>query len=328
MNMPELPPAPPALHRGGGRPVADGRYAGAIADLDTRAWDGRGPLSRRRWQRKGWLYVGTVSARQHCGFAIVDGGWFASAFVYLHDRASGQYVEEKITLPWGFAAGFAPDWRRDWQLKQGTRVWSVRRQADAWSLAVQGRRISLSLQVDDHGRGLSAVSALPGRPFHHTYKLAGLRCTGSARVAGRTLAIEGRSNLDFSLGYPPRETRWHWASLDGVTEAGRPVALNLVAHFMNGLENALWSEDQLIALPQAVFELPAERRSPWRIATVDGALDLRFFPEGQRAESLRLGLFSSVFQQPFGRFEGHWQQQERRERLSGYGVVEQHYARW
>lgn len=328
MNALELLPAPPALHRGDGRPAVDGRYAGAIADLDTAVWDSRGLLSRRRWQRKGWLYLGTVTERHLVGLALVDAGWIATAFVYVYDRHRGDYREQKLALPFGFAEGFAPDWRGNWQLGRGGRQWQVRYESGGWTVAVDAGEIRCHLRVEDHGRGLTAISAPPGRPFHHTYKLAGLRASGTLSVGGETLAVAGRSNLDFSLGYPPRETLWNWASLDGLGDDGQPVAINLVAHFMNGLENAIWAGDTLGALPQAVFEVPPDRLAPWTIRTVDGALNLQFIPDGQRAESLRLGLMRSVFQQPFGRFEGLWYSQGRRRRLQGYGVVEHHLARW
>lgn len=328
MTVNSLPAAPASLYRGAGRPAAEGRYAGAIDQLDTTFWDGQGVFSRRRWQRKGWVYLGTVTPQQICGVAVVDAGWIATAFAYLYDRDSGERVEEKIIVPWGFGDDFAPDWRGAWRLRQGPRSWSFSREGLGWTLAVRGKALSLDLRVDDHGRGLSALSTPPGRPFHHTYKLAGLAAAGEATLNGRAIKIDGRSNLDFSLGYPPRETRWNWASLDGVSAQGTPVALNLVAHFMNGLENAIWWGDSLEGLPQAVFEVPVDRLSPWRIRTADGGLDLRFIPEGQRAESLRLGFMASVFQQPFGRFEGEYRRDGQRILLSGQGVVEDHYARW
>jgi hypothetical protein len=70
---------------------------------------------------------------------------------------------------------------------------------------------------------------------------------------------------------------------------------------------------------------------PWRIRSGDGAVDLTFAPEGQRAQDTNvLGLLTSRYVQPFGSFSG-------RIALPGLaplelekvpGVTEDHFARW
>lgn len=310
--------------------MVSGRYAGAIADLSTAAWDGNvGLASARRLQRKAWLYVGVYSPRYMMGFAVVDAGWVASAFIYVYDRETRTLTEEKCVKPLGFAAHFAPDWRTAWRLRAGGREWRIEHDGTAWQLQFVGRELHMTATVVDHHRGISVVSSAPGRPFHHTYKLAGLpvkvRFKG-AKVAG---VVDARASVDFSLGYPPRETTWNWASLEGVTDDGQALSLNLVAHFLNGLENALWIGDEIIALPQALFQyLPDDPLAPWQIRTADDRVSLIFTPEGQRREHLNVGLLKSHFSQPFGRFEGHIHTHSGRRSVAGYGVVEDHQAKW
>lgn len=329
-----LPPAPLALCQPDGRAAADGRYAGPILDLDTRHWDGRGPFARRRWQRKTWVYFGLFSPRFSLGFAIVDAGYLATAFCYVYDRDSGRLVEEKLLLPFGFAGDFHGDWRQPWQLGLGDKRWSCRRDGDGWLLDCSGPQLTLSARVNDHGRGLTAVSRSPGRPFHHTYKLCALDADINLVLhntdgAAGSHRFPAGAMLDYTRGYPPRETLWNWASLDGQGEDGRRVALNLVAHFLNGNENALWLGDDLIPLAQTVFDYaPDDLLQPWRIRTLDGVVDLQFLPDGQRAENLRLGVLESVFSQPFGRFSGTVTTAEGPLRVQGTGVVEAHKARW
>lgn len=330
MHAATLPPAPPALHAGDGRPVPDGCYAGAIHDLSTAAWDGGALGGRRRWQRKGWMYFGASAPECAVGLAVIDAGYAGMAFVYVHDRERGVTIEEKAALPLAFGRDFAPDWRAEWVLRKGRQSWWIGRESSGWRVRYEGKRLQLEMTCADHGRGLTAVSSAPGRPFHHTYKLCALDARVRARMDGdRQIEADAGAGVDFSFGYPPRSTLWNWASLDGRTEDGRRFGINLVAHFMNGLENGLWLGDRLEALPQALFDY--DRRdldAPWRIRTVDGRIDVRFVPEGRRSEALRLGALASVFAQPFGHFEGTVQTPEGPQRVSGYGVVEEHYARW
>lgn len=318
-----LPPAPPALDAGDGRPAASGRYRGAIADLSTAAWDGGG---RRRLERKGWLYVSACTARYSVGYAVVDAGLVATAFVYLFDRDTRVLVEEKAAVPFGFAAGFAPDWRRPWNLARGGKRWQVLPVGtQGWQFRYTGRRLRLELDVERGGDGLTAISTAPGRPFAHTWKLCALASSLRFTVDGAAVETASSSAIDFTLGYPPRSALWNWASLDGVTDDGRRFGLNLVAHYMNGLENALWLDGELIPLAQASFAYdPANLLLPWRIRSEDGIVDLRFTPDGQRSERLNAGLLKSRFAQPFGRFEGRVGSAG----VSGHGVVEEHAALW
>ncbi len=338
---PALRPAPPALDAGGGRPAASGRYLGAIAALSTAVWDGDlGLLSRRRLQRKGWMYFSACTARWSVGYAIVDAGLVATAFVYIRDRETGALIEEKATVPFGFAAGFAPDWRQPWQLAQRGRRWQITPAApnadggphgwpngwpSGWQVRFDSPDLNLALNVARVGTGLSAISSAPGRPFHHTWKLCALPVALRIGRAGQIIDEPASGALDFTLGYPPRHSLWNWASLDGQTADGRKVGVNLVAQFMNGLENALWLGDQLIPLAQASFDYdPARLLAPWRVRTEDGLVDVTFTPDGQRAEHLDALVLRSRFAQPFGRFEGRIGNQQ----ACGFGVVEEHEALW
>lgn len=318
-----LTPAPAALHDRDGRPVASGRWRGPILDLDTTIWDGRG---RRRLQRKGWMYFSAVTARFSVGFAIVDAGLIATAFAYVFDRERGRLVEEKAVVPFGFAADFAPDWRQPWRLDRGERHWAIEHvPASGWQIRHDGPRLRLALDVERGGDGLSALASAPGRPFHHTWKLCALRSRLRFTLDGQPHEADSSSALDFTLGYPPRSSLWNWASLDGLRADGRMVGINLVAHFMNGLENALWLDGELHPLAQATFAYRPERLlAPWQVRSVDGRVDVVFEPGGQRAEHVQALWLKSRFAQPFGRWHGTVDGIA----ASGYGVVEEHAALW
>ena len=313
-----LDPAPPALAG-----AAPGRYLGAIADLSTAAWDSGG---RRRLQRKGWMYFSASTERFSLGYAIVDAGLVATAFVYLHDRQSGRLVEEKATVPFGFPAAHAPDWRRPWRLASGGGEWAIDFDAArGWAVRHQGTRLSVDLSVERGGPGLTAIANAPGRPFAHTWKLCALASRLRFTLDGESHDVASSSALDFTLGYPPRSSLWNWASLDGVRDDGVKVGVNLVAHYMNGLENGLWLGDRLIPLAQATFDYdPARLLGDWRVKSVDGQVDVVFKPDGQRAEHLNALWLKSRFAQPFGR----WQGQIAGVAARGCGVVEEHAALW
>ncbi|MOA35124.1 hypothetical protein D3C78_1565490 [compost metagenome] len=51
---------------------------------------------------------------------------------------------------------------------------------------------------------------------------------------------------------------------------------------------------------------------------------LSFHPEGVHSEDLNMGLVASRYAQPWGRYEGSFEGQA----LTGYGVAEDHWARW
>jgi len=321
-----LPPAPQALHAGDGRPAPSGRYLGPIVDLATAAWDGAG---RRRLQRKGWLYFGAFSERYMVGYAVADAGLVATGFVYVYDRHADTLVEEACTVPFGFAHAFAPDWRQPWQLQRRGRKWSVRRHADGWHVSFEGRRIQLAVRIADGSQGLTALCTAPGRTFHHTFKVGGLSAAIEGRVDGHDIATEAGATVDFSLGYPPRETQWNWVSLDGRSADGEHIAVNGVAHFLNGFENALWCDGLVTPLAQMVFDYDAsDWRQPWHIRSLDGAVDIVFTPEARRGEHLNVGVLASRFTQPCGRFDGQIITAQGARAVNGYGVVEEHWARW
>ena len=324
-----LPLAPAPVGFGSPGSVPYGRFLGALADERTAAFDGgSGLLSPRRLQRKAWLYFGAFTQRYMIGIATVDAGLVATGFVYVYDRQQKRLVEEKAMAPLGFASAFAPKLRGEWRFAAGARRWSIEPDGDGWQVRFEGKRIVLGMRFGG-APGMTSISPVIGRPFHHTYKACTLPVHVDVSVDGNRGEVAGSGVVDFTLGYPPRHTTWNWASAAGQTSDGSRFGVNLVAHFHNGLENALWLGDEVIALPQATFIYDAHNvLAPWVVRSEDGALELRIYPEGERKERVNAGLMVSDFTQPFGRVEGTVNTGGRRLGLSGFGVVEQHRAVW
>ncbi len=316
-------------------PPAFGRYRGAVADVGTSAWDQQ-PL-RRRWQRKAWIYAGVFTSEWSLGVAVADAGYLGMAFLYVFHRPSGRYVEEKLARPFAFASGFQPGLHGPWTMAGGQRSWRITGQPgagskghDTWRLEFAGRRLRCDLLVQGDLPGLTAIAPATSRPFSSTYKVVGVPVTGTLAFDGEPLPVaDAFGALDFTLGYPPRETRWNWACLVGTTADGRRFGLNAVAHFNQDLENALWLGGDLVPLGETRFRPGHDRRrDTWHIETRDEALTIAFEPEGARSETIRLGLIASRFTQPFGRFTGTLRDGAATVAVRGHGVVEDHFARW
>lgn len=323
-----LPPAPARLPQPGDEgPPAWGRYAGPVTDTRTLAWDAD-PL-RRRSQRKAWTFVGAYTERYTAGFALVDAGHTATAFAYLHDRATGRLREAHTLVPLGFPEAFQAGAREPWRLSSLDGTWALTPEGEGWRASFTGLQFSLSLELGAAPQGMSVLAPAQERPFHHTFKAAALPARLAFQAVGEQWSVPARGVLDFSKGYPPRNVFWNWASFVGTTEDGRTFGLNLTAEFNNALENVLWLDGQPVPLGTALFRYtPSDVRKEWRLSTADGVLDVRFLPDGLREENIALGVIESRFQQPFGRFEGTLQLQGRTVRVSGSGVVEQHWATW
>ena len=147
---------------------------------------------------------------------------------------------------------------------------------------------------------------------------------GSGHVSGPGLDFDltGGILYDWSRGRPERETRWRWCAGVGLLGA-QPVAWNLRTGFDDDsqAENAVW----IAGMPEPAGPCtiaPGEGLGPWAIAA--GPLALTFHPEGEQREDVDLGLAASRYRQPWGRFEGTLNGQP----LRGFGVVEDHWARW
>lgn len=343
--------APASLHtqqHEATRVVPAGRFNAAIADLSTTLWDGSGGLlSRRRLQRKGWLYGAVFDPRWIVGCAIADAGLIGSAFVYVFDRQNRCMIEHSALRPLAFAADFQPAPHGTWSFKQGQKSWRIEPLSHhlGWRFEFNHADLDVAFELYDNHSSISALNNAPSassrgqatRPFHYTHKLTGAAAKLHLRIGDTQHELnDARGVFDFTLGYPPRATLWQWASWTGQLDDGRTLSGNLVAQTLNGLENAVWigaadgAKNDVIALPQAIFDdLPTDTAQTWHIRTADDRLRMQFTPEGARSEHINLGILASDFTQPFGAFRGIWRDTNGSEHtLTGIGVVERHRAVW
>ncbi|MCB1142288.1 MAG: DUF2804 domain-containing protein [Leptospiraceae bacterium] len=307
-----------------------GRYRGYYP-LDTTKWDGEGIFSLRRTKRKAWVFAGILTEEYIIGFAIVDAGIMATGFAYLQNRKTGKFIEEKCLRPLGFPDNYNPDLKSSWTIVDGRKSWHFLGSGNTYQFDFVGESFSVQCEAEEEYEGLSVVAPSKNRPFHYTYKNMNLKSKVTITHEGTKKVLNGNFvSIDFSKGYPPRETFWNWASLIGtVAETGDKIGINLVSGFNDGLENAVWLGGNLIPLGLSEFKyqkpISIHRTE---IRTNDALLEIQFSPEGKRMENIDVVLYRSQFIQAFGVFEGKLLYKGNTLRFHGLGLVEEHHALW
>lgn len=305
-----------------------GIYDDLIADVDTSYWDKKGLFSKnRRTERKAWIFFGVFSPELIAGLAIVDAGVVATAFSYFYSFKDGIFEEDKITVPFGFGNDFNPNLNSEWKLGN----YSIKTVNGKMHLQYLGK-YKMYIEAENNTAGFSTVAPSEGsRPFNFTYKNMALPVKVQINNGGvSTYATSGKyGNIDFTKGYPPRETIWNWLSFVGITASEKTIAVNLVDRFNANMENILWLNGEKIVLSDAVFTMQAPMdKTDWIIETKDGILKCHLTPRGARRENLNAVLMKSNFIQPFGTLDGTITIEGKEEAFTAIGVAEDHHALW
>ncbi len=319
-------PAQKSLRQNGSA-LPFGVYDGLIPDVSTAHWDKQGMLiKKRRAERKAWIFYGFFSEELTCGMAIADAGALALGFSYFFVPKENLFIEDKITIPLGFGNDFDPGLNDHWQLKN----YSIKSMNGKMYFDVAGK-FNLKMEADFSDNGISVVAPSKGdRPFNFTYKNLPMPTKATVNYKGKVYEHSGNfGSLDFTKGYPPRETEWNWLSFIGKTATGKSIAVNLVDKFNGNLENCLWLDGQKFILGKANFNnsKPLDKQT-WKIETVDGLLSCTLQPKGARSENINLMVMKSQFIQPFGSIEGTVTINNNTEHFTAFGVAEEHEALW
>lgn len=312
-----------------GVPHPFGVYQGLVEQPSTKVWDGKGGLfSLRRKARKTWLFIGANNANWAIGFAIVDAGVVAKAFVYVYNLETQELWEDGITVPMGFSSIFDPSLKTHWQLKN----YEIRTEDGQMYATYKGKEFGLKMQVQLNDQGLSFICpSKNARPFHYTYKNLLLETEVAFEIDGQTTNISDlKAGIDFSKGYPPRYTFWNWTSFMGQTEEGEAIGINLVDGFNGNIENAVWwgrGEQESLGKMLYNYGRPLES-TPWEVQAADASLELRLEPRGARKENINVLLLKSKFTQVYGPIKGRIKKDDQWLNIWGYGVMEEHEALW
>ncbi len=317
------------LHQSG-VPHSFGAYQGLIDQPSTKIWDAKGGLlSPRRLTRKTWLFVGAQNASWAIGFAIVDAGLVAKAFVYVYNLETQELWEEDTTVPMGFSKNFDPGLKTHWQLKN----YEIQTTGTEMTACYKGKNFKVNIKLQlKNDQGLSFICPSQGtRPFHFTYKNLLLDAEVDFELDGQLSKLQDlQASIDFSKGYPPRHTFWNWTSFMGQTEEGEPLAINLVDGFNDNIENAIWwpnNKHQQVGKVLYDYQPPLETNS-WEVNAADASLQLRLDPKGARKEHINALLLKSKFTQVYGPMQGYIKKEQKQLKIWGFGLMEEHEALW
>lgn len=162
-----------------------------------------------------------------------------------------------------------------------------------------------------------------GQAWAWTRKRAGVPVTGTVEIAGRRVEVEAAAVDDESAGYHRRDTAWLWCAGVGQARDGRPVAWNLVEGINDPpqrSERGIWLDDEPIAEPA-----PVRFEGLEAVHFTDGGR-LEFRGESERRRSDNFLVVRSSYRHRFGTFSGLLEGGI--ELAQGFGVMEEHEARW
>jgi len=312
-----LPPAPPTVFSPNGEPLL-GTYAGSFGTVDLTS-----RLSPLQYsQLKKWFFGTFSSNGLLAGFAVVDAGYGTTAFVYVIDLDKGISLVDRgeIGLPLvstvingnpgaGALATFANG-------IGGSLSVSITRGAESTPFRVEivskddGLRIDATL--DPSGAPLPVSTLVPAPPgdIYATVKRSLLPVTGSLQLGSRewNLADGFRGGFDYTQGILPSHTVWNWTFLQGTSDDGTAVGLNLTGGIVpdgRTADNALWAGKELSTLAKPTFIFNRQNfMDPWEVTTADGRVQLQFTPKGSHTENRNFGLVVSRFVQVAGLFNG------------------------
>ena len=283
-------------------------------------------ILQRRLKRKSWIFLSTYNADYFVGFAIIDAGYLAKAFCYVYELKTGNKWEDSRIKPIGFSTSFLQQKNEKWQLGP-YQIHILNNQLKA---TFNGRNFQLKWQIDLTQSGRLFVCSSKGkkRPFHSTFKNLSLKQDLQIKTRDQLIRIQNQTaNIDFSFGYPPRNTIWNWICLTGSSDCGKKIGFNAVDHFNESLENYIWIDDQPFYIGHVSFKYNKNQvDKPWQI---DGKnVSLLFDVVWQRKEHLHIGLLKSSFVQVMGSISGTIHLNNNTININGYGVCEDHHSIW
>jgi hypothetical protein len=328
----------------------------------------RGPLRRilqrglRKLRLKQWHYTSVATDESFLAAAIFNAGYIGLGFVYVVDRKSGAVHEYGTMTPLSRGVRIAPNSLDGISSISGRGFGQITCENSS-ATGVRVLRIDLQAQkghpplcaeftLFDNGKNpepMVVVDKLAPRRWLYTHKCYGLEAKGFIKRGQHTETVKrggALAGIDWNRGFRLYETFWNWAAATGRDQQGRPVGFTMTARKPklgteptaafsttdgDATDCALWLEGRRVKLRRVRFDYDSSQlMSPWRISDVDGLVDLRFQPAGQRVDDTNFGVVISQFHQPYGVFSGTLRSPEGEIYTleDVYGVTEEHYARW
>ncbi len=240
---------------------------------------------------KAWRYVGVYGPEVMLCLASVRIGRARQTFWAVWDRDRGSLYQRTR-----LGAG-------------GVRLWSGGARLEETS-------VKLELELDETP-GVETIWPCEGA-YAWTRKQGGIRAHGSLTLAGSRRRIDGPAIIDDTAAFYPRSTHWRWCAGVGRSAEGQEVAWNLV----QGVNDPLTNSERTVW----VDGLPREVGPCTFAADLTCVDELQFAPEASLERHQNFGLLRSDYRQPFGSFSGVLAGEIKLQ--DGYGVMEEHEAKW
>ncbi len=259
------------------------------------------PMSLQRGgrPRKTWRYVGAYGADLMVCAATVRIGPFGQSFLAVWDRERGELVDA-------------------FSLRAATVDVSL------GFVRARTRRVTLDLRTDEADSSSDPVEVVSPHGEHYiwTRKLP-VRVRGTVSLDGVPRAFDAAGLIDDSAGYHARATDWEWSAGVGVDDAGRSIVWNLV----HGVHDGVAASERTVWVDGRAHEVgPVEFLDGLAGCAFAEGGELRCAAEAERARDDNLLVISSRYRQPFGTFTGALPGTGAL--MEGYGVMEEHRARW
>jgi hypothetical protein len=268
-------------------------------------------------RNKTWQYIALASDEAFVSAAVVNLGYAGLTFATAYDRQTGLEASFERLVPFATRMRVAEGLSVGETAFTGIRArMRLDNTAGRLALDLPGLRVEARFAQVEPWHATWPIGKKGG---NETLKQMGFACEGTLRMGSRELRLDGHGMRDWTRGRPARQTAWLWSA--GTARAGeRLIAWNFRTGFDDPLqlENAIWVDGR----PHHPGTAQIEPGPSWRITCA--GLDLHFEPQGMRREDKNLVLVASRYQQPWGRYHGTFEGQP----LTGYGVVEDHWARW
>lgn len=318
-----------------------------VLDLDILCGNRTVPRFLRPFRLKEWEHYGIITPDYYFGMVIFNANFMGTSFFYCFDRATGDYFEHSHVFP-GHRAHLAKSiWYGESFLRlRGYRMrfrnnLSSNLQVLQADIKARGKRPAVVAEItvlDDYKKyePLVDLSPVVGNRLFYTHKTA-CPVEGFVSFDGKRVQLDPQTDLalmDLQKSYYPYRSFWKWATFAGHDSSGRLLAMNMCENFLEESEryneNCVWVDGRIFPCSAAVFSFNEDDPlEPWEINTTDGALQVRFKPQGLRAQRSGFGPILSDFKQPFGTFTGTVRVAgETIEVENHFGLCEHHLARY
>ena len=291
------------------------------------------PKLLRRVMANQFHFAGIIGPEIMVGMAVVDLKYATNGFLYVYDRSTHELIEAKKLSLSGPNISIRPTPARPESMFR-TPNFAIEILHGSFKASAGDIEIDVAYQTAIEPLRLCTRAGYRG--WVYMEKTTPLDLSGRVSYRGRTIDVSSpayRGLMDWTTGYMRRDTYWNWAATATTLPDGRSLGLNLSCgvNETSFTENAFWIDGALTKVDMSDFVFNSRNLyEPWRITSADGKVDLSFYPETHRGESVNALFIKSKFTQLMGVFSGRLRSAsgETIEIKAIPGWAEDHYAKW